>query len=98
MRWVTGGGLLMVIAASSAAAQRVQVTLPHALQRALLGQPAMVQAQGGVRTANAQRLVSNGAFLPTVSGGGNPSRSGGSQILGNQIVPAPPPTRFPGAL
>src|SRR5258705_9431893 len=98
MRWVTGGGLLMVIAASSAAAQRVQVTLPDALQRALLVQPAMVQAQGGVRTANAQRLVSNGAFLPTVSVGGNSSRSGGSQIVGNQIVPAPARTSFSGSL
>ena len=88
----------MVIAASSAAAQRVQVTLPDALQRALLVQPAMVQAQGGVRTANAQRLVSNGAFLPTVSVGGNSSRSGGSQIVGNQIVPAPARTSFSGSL
>jgi len=96
MRWVTG--ILMVIVTSSAAAQQVDVTLSDAIQRALLVQPGMVQAQGGVRTANAQRLASNGAFLPTVSVGGGSSRSGGSQIVGNQIVPAPARTSFSGTL
>lgn len=96
MRWVTG--VLILTVTSSAAAQQVEVTLTDALQRALLVQPDMVQAQGGVRTANAQMLANSGSFLPTVSLGGNSSRSGGSQIVGNQIVPAPARTSFSGTL
>ncbi len=96
MRWVTG--VLPLIVATSAAAQQVEVTLPDALQRALRVQPAMVQAQGSVRTANAQMLANSGSFLPTVTVGGSSSRSGGSQIVGNQIVPAPARTSFSGNL
>jgi outer membrane protein len=96
MRWLTG--VLVLVMAAPAAAQQVEVTLPDALQRALLVQPAMVQAQGGVRTANAQMLANSGSFLPTVSLSGSSSRSGGSQIVGNQIVPAPARTSFSGAL
>ncbi len=96
MRWVTG--VLLLVVATSAAAQQVEVTLPDALQRALRVQPAMVQAQGSVRTANAQMLANSGSFLPTVTVGGSSSRSGGSQIVGNQIVPAPARTSFSGSL
>ncbi len=96
MRWVTG--VLPLVVATSAAAQQVEVTLPDALQRALRVQPAMVQAQGSVRTANAQMLANSGSFLPTVTVGGSSSRSGGSQIVGNQIVPAPARTSFSGSL
>lgn len=98
MRWGMGGGMLLVVLAAPTAAQQVEVTLTDALQRALLVQPAMVQAQGGVRSANAQMLANSGSFLPTVSLSGNSSRSGGSQIVGNQIVPAPARTSFSGAL
>ena len=96
MRWVTG--VLILFVTSSAAAQQVEVTLPEALQRALLVQPGMVSAQGSVRSANAQKLANSGSFLPTVSVGGSSSRSGGSQIVGNQIVPAPARTSFSGNL
>ncbi len=96
MRWAAS--VLILVAATSAAAQQVEVTLPDALQRALLVQPAMVQAQGSVRTANAQMLANSGSFLPTVNVSGGSSRSGGSQIVGNQIVPAPARTSFSGSL
>jgi outer membrane protein len=96
MRWVTG--VLMLLVAAPAAAQQVEVTLSDAIQRALLVQPAMVQAQGGVRSANAQMLANSGSFLPTVNLSGSSSRSGGSQIVGNQIVPAPARTSFSGTL
>src|SRR5216117_597887 len=102
MRWVTG--VLLLVVATSAAAQQasarqgLEVTLPDALQRALRVQPAMVQAQGSVRTAKAQMLANSGSFLPTVTVGGSSSRSGGSQIVGNQIVPAPARTSFSGSL
>ena len=96
MRWAAS--VLMLVLAGSAAAQQVEVTLPDALQRALLVQPAMVQAQGSVRTANAQMLANSGSFLPTVTVSGGSSRSGGSQIVGNQIVPAPARTSFSGTL
>src|SRR5882672_1354508 len=107
MRWVTGI-LVLAMAAPPAprpaaaqqasAPQGLEVTLSEAIQRALLVQPGMVQAQGGVRSANAQRLASNGAFLPTVGVGAGSSRSGGSQIVGNQIVPAPARTSFSGTI
>ncbi len=104
MRWVTGILVLAMAAPPSAAAQQasapqgLEVTLSEAIQRALLVQPGMVQAQGGVRTAAAQRLASNGAFLPAVGIGAGSSRSGGSQIVGNQIVPAPARTSFSGTI
>src|SRR6266540_7208266 len=104
MRWVTGILVLAMATPSSAAAQQasapqgLEVTLSEAIQRALLVQPGMVQAQGGVRTAAAQRLASNGAFLPAVGIGAGSSRSGGSQIVGNQIVPAPARTSFSGTI
>src|SRR5712671_585908 len=104
MRWGMGGGMLLVMMAAPAAAQQasapqgLEVTLTDALRRALLVQPAMVQAQGGVRSANAQMLANSGSFLPTVTVSGNTSRSGGSQIVGNQIVPAPARTSFSGTL
>jgi outer membrane protein len=98
MRWVTGILVLAVAAPAGGAAQQVEVALPDAIQRALLVQPAMVQAQGGVRSANAQMLANSGSFLPTVSLSGSSSRSGGSQIVGNQIIPAPARTSFSGTL
>jgi len=65
-----GGGLL---AAPLAAQQAVsggglqQVTLQEAVRRALLVQPAIVQAQGDLRNAGAAYRASLGAFLPTIS-------------------------------
>lgn len=73
MRWVTG--MLVLVVAAPAAAQQVEVTLPDAIQRALLVQPAMVQARGDERNAGAGRRSSLGAFLPTVTTNASASRS-----------------------
>jgi len=65
MRWVTG--VLMLVVAAPAAAQQIEVTLPDAIQRALLVQPAMVQAVGADRSAGASKRSAIGAYLPSVS-------------------------------
>lgn len=78
--------------------QSLQITLADAIQRALQVQPTMVSAEGSVRSANAQRLASNGAFLPSVALSGGSTRSGGSQVIGNQIVPSSARTNFTGGL
>ena len=76
-------------------AQALQITLPEAVQRALQVQPAMVSAEGNVRSARAARLASNGAFLPLLSASGGSARSGGSQVVfGGGIVPFPARTNF----
>jgi outer membrane protein len=49
------------------AAQERTVTLADAIQLAERTQPAVVQAQGGVQTAAAQRRSAWGTFLPTVT-------------------------------
>ena len=94
--------LCLVAAATPARAQQrdtttqpLQITLPEAVQRALQVQPSMVSAEGNVRSANAQRLAANGAFLPTLSTSGGSSRSGGSQVVpGGGIAPFPARTNF----
>jgi outer membrane protein TolC len=53
--------------AGPAAAQERTVTLAEAIKLAERTQPSLVQAQGDVRTAGAQRRSAWGAFLPTVS-------------------------------
>ncbi len=102
MRWVTGiVALSMAIPAAAQQAQapqHLEVTLPEAIRRALEVQPAMVSAEGGVRTANAQMLVNSGSFLPSIFAGASSSRSGGSQVVGNQIISAPARSRFSGSL
>lgn len=65
MRWVTS--VLVLVVAAPAAAQQVEVTLPDAIQRALLVQPAMVQAVGADRSAGAGKRSAIGAYLPSVS-------------------------------
>jgi len=65
MRWVTG--ILILVVTAPAAAQQVEVTLPDAIQRALLVQPAMVQAVGADRSAGAGKRSAIGAYLPNVS-------------------------------
>ena len=75
--------------------QPLQITLPDAIQRALQVQPNMVTAEGNVRSANAQRLAANGAFLPTLSTSGGSLRAGGSQVVpGGGIAPFPARTNF----
>jgi len=75
--------------------QPLQITLPDAIQRALQVQPHMVTDEGNVRSANAQRLAANGAFLPTLSTSGGSLRAGGSQVVpGGGIAPFPARTNF----
>jgi len=76
----------------------LQITLTDAVQRALQVQPSMVTAQGNVRSADAQRLAANGAFLPTLSASGSSSRSGGTVLIGNQLQDQPWKTNFSGSL
>jgi outer membrane protein TolC len=71
MRWVTG--ILALAVAAPAQGQQAQppqqleVTLTEAIQRALLVQPAMVQAIGADRSAGAGKRSAIGAYLPNVS-------------------------------
>ncbi|HEX9704756.1 MAG TPA: TolC family protein [Gemmatimonadales bacterium] len=53
--------------AAPAAAQRQEVTLDEAVERALTVQPAMVRARGEERDAGAARRAAYGAFLPSIS-------------------------------
>ena len=53
------------------AGQRLEVTLPEAVRRALDVQPAMVQARGDQRNAGAGQRAAFGAFLPTITAGGS---------------------------
>ncbi|HEV8303774.1 MAG TPA: TolC family protein [Gemmatimonadales bacterium] len=93
-------GILALGLAVPAAAQQAEVTLQEAITRALLVQPAMVQARGDQRNAGAALRASAGAFLPTVSSSGSASRAGGTRFNAqtNQIVTAPASTTFSGGL
>jgi len=95
----------LVAAATPARAQQrdtttqpLQITLADAVQRALQVQPNMVTAEGNVRSANAQRLAANGAFLPTIGVSGSSSRSGGTVLIGNQLQDQGWKTNFSGSL
>ena len=96
--WLAAATAVRAQQPDTTAGQPLQVTLADAVQRALQVQPTMVSAQGSVRNATAQRLTANGSFLPTVSLNGGSTRSGGSQLIGNQIVPSPARTNFTGTL
>ncbi len=71
--WLAGSllytGLLLPL--SQGAAQHRAVTLAEAIQLAEAAAPAVVQAQGGVRTAGAQVRAAWGGFLPSLSGTAN---------------------------
>src|SRR3989442_2416291 len=67
-----------------------QVTLQEAVRRALLVEPAMVQAKGDVRNAGAAYRASLGAFLPTVSASGSAGRSNVTAIDRTTGLPVPP--------
>ena len=88
MRWATG--VLAVVVAVPAAAQQVEVTLPEAIQRALLVQPAMVQARGDDRNAGASYRAALGAFLPTVSTSASALRNSTPRRDPNTDVVYPP--------
>lgn len=98
MRRVKVAGIVALVLSTPAAAQQVEVTLNEAIQRALLVQPAMVQARGDQRNAGAGLWATNGAFLPTVTSNGSYGRAGGTRLnqQTNQIVTAPATTTFQG--
>ena len=75
---------------AGAAGSPQQVTLDEAVRRALLVQPAMVQAKGDVRNAGAAYRASLGAFLPTVSASGSAGRSNVTAIDRTTGLPVPP--------
>jgi outer membrane protein len=101
-------GTIAMLAAPAAAQQPapaqpghlLQVTLAEAVRRALLAQPAMVQAQGTVRNAQMSMLASNGEFLPSISTGGSWSRAGGTRFNSqtSQIVSAPTSSSYSGSI
>lgn len=96
MRWAMG--VLAVAVAVPAAAQQVEVTLPEAIQRALLVQPAMVQARGDERNAGAGRRSSLGAFLPTVTTNASASRSNQPFRIQGDTTTYPPIYTYSGGL
>jgi outer membrane protein TolC len=63
--------LALVTLVGASPAQQTQMTLAEAVRRALDVQPALIQARGDQRNADAGRRSATGAFLPslTVSGG-----------------------------
>ena len=98
MRWSLVIAALGLVA--PAAAQIQEVTLDDAIRRALQVQPAMVEARGEARTADAAMRASTGAFLPTVTTGGSWSRGGGTRFNAstNEIVDLPTNTSVQGSL
>jgi outer membrane protein TolC len=96
MRWVTG--ILVLVVAAPAAAQQVEVTLADAIQRALLVQPAMVQAVGDERNAGASRRSSLGAFLPIITTNASGSRSNQPFRIQGDTTTYPPVYTYSGGL
>jgi outer membrane protein len=98
MRWVPGGGFLAIVVVAPRAAQRVEVTLNEAVQRALQVQPAMVQARGDQRTAGANTRSAFGAYLPSLSTGVSAARSNVGRIDNTTGRPVPPEYSYTGSL
>ncbi|MEN8376190.1 MAG: TolC family protein [Gemmatimonadota bacterium] len=73
----------LTIVAGPAAAQAPEtapedlqvMTLEEVVQRALLVNPQMAQAEGSVRSAEATRLSARGSYLPTINASSNASRA-----------------------
>jgi len=70
-RWAA---LAAFLAASPAASQTREVTLDEALRLALAAQPSMVEAEGDVRIAGADKRSSIGNFLPSITAGASSGR------------------------
>jgi len=98
MRWVPVVGILATLVAAPAAAQRVEVTLNEAIQRALQVQPGMVQARGLQSTSGAARMSAWGAFLPTVTVGGFATKNSAQRFDANSNKLIPPVPNYGGSL
>lgn len=82
---VVAGVLLTFITVSAAAGQdRPAVTLSEAIERAEKVQPRVIQAMGGIRTADARVRSSKGAWLPNLN---LSSSAGESYSEGQRIDP-----------
>ena len=92
MKWSIGILSLTLVAplGKTLGAQQVEVTLDEAVRRALLVQPAMVQATGATRSASAARRSSLGAFLPRVSVSGSASKNSLPRFDQNSQSVVPP--------
>jgi outer membrane protein len=91
---------LAVLAPARLAGQQVEVTLAEAVRRALDVQPAVVQARGTQRNAEAGQRAAVGAFLPTITlgGGSNKSSSNRYNQQTGQIVTVPNNTSYSGSV
>src|SRR3989442_7186291 len=98
MRCVPVVGILATLVAAPAAAQRVEVTLNEAIQRALQVQPGMVQARGLQNTSGAARMSAWGAFLPTVTVGGFATKNSTQRFDANSNKLIPPVPNYGGSL
>lgn len=81
-------------------AATTQVSLDEAIRRALVVQPAMVQAEGTQRNALAGERSAWGTFLPSLSASGSSSRASSSRYnqATGQIVTVPTSTSYSGGL
>jgi outer membrane protein len=90
---LTCGAVVPVVAQqvdSTPNAPALQVTIDEAVRRALQVQPAMVQAEGATRNADAARRTSLGTFLPSVSVGGSASLNSQGRFDQNSQRVIPP--------
>jgi outer membrane protein TolC len=71
-------------------AATLQVSLDEAVRRALVVQPAMVQAEGDRRNTSAGMRSAFGAFLPTLASNASASRSNQGRIDFTTGQPIPP--------
>lgn len=91
---------LAAAAPARLAGQQVEVTLAEAVRRALDVQPAVVQARGVQRNAEAGQRAAVGAFLPTITVGGSSSQSSANRYnqATGQIVTVPNNTSYSGSV
>ena len=73
--WPAAPLLLAILGAGPVAAQAPTVTLEEAVRRAQQAQPAVVQARGSLRNADAQVRSSTGAFRPSLNASSSGTRS-----------------------
>ena len=101
------GGIVSALCAAGLDAQQavpppapLQVTLTEAVRRALEVQPAVIQARGQQRTADANQLAAAGAFLPTLSIGGSSNNASSNRYNSatGQIITVPSNTSYFGSV
>ncbi|HUL49252.1 MAG TPA: TolC family protein [Gemmatimonadales bacterium] len=99
-RSFAAAGCLLLSLAGPAAGQTPTISFPDAVRRALLVQPAVVQAEGTQRTASAAQRTAWGSFLPTISVGGAVVDKSANQFNSGtgQIIPGQEGTTFSGTL